>query len=417
MYAIDGEQENAIPPLERAMRNLGSLDESQASLKSAVQSKLVEMYLQTGQAEKAQNFTGVENDQNKLAIDFKRAEELEKEGKYTDDDLVLQSVQHLVINSGDEALVESFVKKRISFFRLSENLNAGIDTLRNLIEFLEPRYSDAAKMLFNFKKLYALACLDEGRVVEANDQVDSLNSQVEEGEIPAAFLPNVLQLKGDISYLQGLYAESIDFYEKALLGSMNFSPDELFSSWNNLALAYIKTGKFDNALEYLAKLEFSAQSQNRPQFEVQAYINSGVVYIKQGKYDKAIEKFKIAKSTAERNSITKLEILSGLRLAESYRLAGLPATDFIMEVKRKFDSIQNPHHKLQILGSFARYEKSAGNYENAAEYIRHAFEIAVNSGLENASIPLAVELGDIHLLNGRGAKAREYYDYASKFYL
>ncbi|MCF8260480.1 MAG: CHAT domain-containing protein [Melioribacteraceae bacterium] len=417
LHFLLGNVDLSILSLEHAMRFFPNIPESQSKLREGIRSRLIELYLGTGQAEKAEELKQFVSEKNQLAITFRLAEELENSGQYMKADSTLQSVQQFVFETSNNKLIEDFVKKRISLYRFSDKLSDGLAELNTIIVQLDTSFNISPDLFFNLSKLYVLANLEEGRIADANKSIVDLNEKIKSKEIPGSLSPNLSALKADVAYLQGEYSDAILLYNSTLENSSTLRRDDLYSVWNNIALSYIKIGDYKSSLTYLNKLEIDSESNGEFNYQVQAALNIGVALIKHGSVVEAIKSFQKAKKLAETKELPKFEILATVKLAEAYKLAGQPTSEFLLEIKRKYESITNPHLKLQVVGTLSQFEKSDGNFESAKSYLIDAFNLSNKLGLINSAIPLAIELGDIELLGGNGSTAYMFYGFAAHYYL
>ncbi|MHA1449493.1 MAG: tetratricopeptide repeat protein, partial [Candidatus Hodarchaeales archaeon] len=193
-----------------------------------------------------------------------------------------------------------------------------------------------------------------------------------------------LNVIGNIHFYQGDYADSLSFYQRALMIAKEMNNLAYkSSSYMNIARVYYEWSHYDQALSILEeclKLQKQEGSNDTGLIDVENYIAK--VYWRKGDYKKAIE---ISEST-ERKA-RELNYLKGLQSSFNtrgniYLLKGdyaksLEYYNKSMAIRQKLGdkiSISNMYNNL------ARLYKNTGDLDQSFEYIKKGLEMKIEVG-------------------------------------
>ena len=187
----------------------------------------------------------------------KKYEEVKKKYKssdYLDDADYNLALIHLTLNENEKAfkILSNFYKN----YPKSDKLPAALNSLGTLY-YRSEKYDVSISMFKNALN----ACKDI--------------------ELERSILSNLIQTYTLTSFWDAAQATARKYVEK-----FSNAPDNLDKKIV-IAQAYINLNQFENAIEYLRKIKFEADSEREP--EVQYYI--GEAYLKAGQYENAIAEF------------------------------------------------------------------------------------------------------------------------------
>ncbi|MCF8242893.1 MAG: CHAT domain-containing protein [Melioribacteraceae bacterium] len=417
LFDNSNDKEAAINDLERANIYAGVVEDKK--LRKAVGSKLIQLYQSTGQSEKALALSSEDTFDQRLSAVYSYANELGESGQFLSADNTLRTVQDSVLHYSNPSVIESFAKKRLSFYIDMDRLEDGIDTLSSIISYVRTNTNPTAELIFDLDKIYVLSALQAGRLTEVDSVIRLIETSFSSNVLPEEIFNQFHLLKGDISYLQGSYFDAIDYYSLAMERPEGLSNKEYLALLNNIGLAYLKTGNYDESLKHLGALYNLANKPESIDLMIQADLNTGLVQIKKGEIEEAIEIFKRAKDVSSKKGFDELNIMSRLRLAESYRMLGYQqvSEQTFREIKELQKKLEKPYTRIQLLNALAAYEKNAGSPVSAVAYLEEALKIAKHSGFRSTAISIAYELADVYMIMERNADAIALYKFSLPHYI
>lgn len=410
-YRSQGDTARAIADLEAGLRETRSDDQ----VRRSVVGLLTELYLNTGQPEKAKQLTaGTSAASDRVEYVIKLAAEAEESGDATKAEELLASVQTEVLAGSDETRIFEFVKKRYSLAETRGSVSAR-DTLASIIA----RSGSAAPTLqFSLHHLLGLALVQAGDVVAARESVRFLERLASGANLPPGFGFHLAQLRGDVAYLSGDYQTAISSYREALKWEQAFDHETLLSMSNNLGLALSKDGQDEGALAEFDRMAVTSERYALPSYRIQSDLNSGIVLIKLDRVKEATERLTRAKDDAGQRGDVTLSIMASLRLAESYRRDGYEqlADQMFEEVRRDQNRLKNPMNRIQVLQALAANAKIRGNKYMALMNLRQAYDLTLKIGALGFEGSLTIDLADTYFLVDSLESAKMMYRKALALY-
>lgn len=391
--------------------SLAALEEGVAEpeMRQAVVSLLTELYVEGGMSAKAEELArrgGSARGRVEYAI--RLAERAEAEGRPGEADRLLSSVQHDILQEGDDARVVEFAKKRYSLYERNGDPARGYDTVKVLAA---GAVSASPSVQFHLSRLMALLAIQKGDLGEAGRQTARMRSLS-----TPALEPLLHQTTGDIAYLQGDNAQAIGSYRAALGHPSAFDEASRFSIINNLGLALTRNGEYGRALKVFEEL--STAARHDPVYRIQADLNAGIVLMKTDSLASAGRLFERARAEARTGGLMSLQVMASLRLAESHRRSGMegPAASLYDEVRRDQERLSDPFNRIQVLQALAAQAQTTGAHWSAVTLLRQALHLAEGAGATGFVAPLATDLGDNYFLADSLEQAMSFYETALKFY-
>lgn len=408
------ESGRAIKDFEAAM-DLISRPGADQNLRSSLVSLLTELYLNTGNTEKAARLAGGAN-RSRIEYTIKLAAEAEGRGEFGKSDEHLRSIQQELVMTKDDARIVEFLKKRYSLYERQGRSDAAFDTLRSLLAVLERVISPIVR--FQGEQLLVLLHVQKGQIKEAVKRVEGMRRLVSGGMLPAEFGGQIERTQGDIAYLQGDNQKAIQHYRRALSEPTAFEEPEKLSLFNNLGLALARDGQEEEALRLFQQMHSQAKGLKLPAFESQADLNGGLVLIKLDRIREATGQFQRARETAVRANDPTLQIMASMRLAESFRRSGFEklASDMFEEVRKDLAGLTNPLSRIQVLQALALNAKIAGNKYTALLRLKEAYDLAGRVGATGFLGTLAIDLGDTYFFVDSLDHAKTMYREALRYY-
>lgn len=409
------ESERAMKDFEAAM-DLNSRPGGDQNLRSSLVSVLTELYLNTGNTEKAARLAGGAN-RSRIEYTIKLAAEAEGRGEFGKADEYLRSVQGEIVMTKDDARIVEFLKKRYSLYEHQGLSDAAFDTLRTLLSVLEGLAISPA-VRFQGEQILVLLHVQRGQIKEAGKRVERMKGLVAGGMLPAEFGGQIERTQGDVAYLQGDNQEAIQHYRRALSMPAAFEEPVKLSLLNNLGLALARDGQDEEALKLFERMHTQAKDLKLLTYESQADLNGGLVLIKLDLIQEATGRFQRARETAVRTKDPTLQIMASMRLAESFRRSGFEnlANDMFEEVRAHQASLTNPLSRIQVLQALALNAKIAGNKYTALLRLKEAYELAGRAGATGFLATLAIDLGDTYFFIDSLDRAKEMYREALRYY-
>jgi len=408
LFRSKGDTARAVADFEKGMQ--GTRPEDQ--LRKSLVALLTELYLGTGQSEKARQLTaGTSAGNARVEYVIKLASDAEKGGDSKKAEELLASIQNEVLAGSDEARIFEFVKKRYSLAK-KRGSKVSRDTLESIIRHA---VSAPSSIQFRLHHLMTLSLVQAGDVAGAGERVRML-------ERLAAGSPDnqirLAQVRGDVAYLQGEYQVAITAYTQAMKSPAAFDTETLLSISNNLGLALSKSGSDEEALAEFDRLAVNADRSRLPGFRIQADLNGGIVLIKSDRVKEATERLTRAKELADEQGDVNLSIMASLRLAESYRRDGYDqlADQMFEEVRKDQGLLANPMNRIQVLQALAANAKVRGNKYMALLNLRQAYDLTLQIGALGYQASLTVDLADTYFLVDSLESAKTMYRRALALY-
>ena len=412
LYRSIGDTSLAIADFESGLQGMQSDD---VQLRRSFVALLTELYLTTGQHEKARELTaGTSATKSRVEYIIKLAFEAEQSGDRKKAEELLASIQTDVLADADPTRIFEYVKKRYS---LAEK--RGAQTSRDTLESIIKHSSKASPALqFRLQHLMGLALVQAGDVSAAGERVRVMERFVAQANLPPDSRSLLSQIQGDVAYLRGDYQSAIAAYRAALKSESAFDSETLLSMSNNLGLALSKDGRDEEALAEFDRMAANADGRALPLYRIQADLNGGIVLIKLDRVKEATERLTAAKELAERQGDVTLRIMASLRLAESYRRGGFEqfADQMFEEVRQDQNRLENPMNRIQVLQSLAANAKIRGNKYMALFNLRQAYDLTLQIGALGFQGSLTIDLADTYFLVDSLESAARMYRRALELY-
>lgn len=320
-------------------------------------------------------------------------------------------IREEAITSSPMTQAVEYSKKRFDLHYKLDEIDRGIALLKEDTYDLLKRSNEIDPAVLNLEKILIVVYLKKGNVDSAFAELTLLESLLAERTDGEIFYPHFLQLRGDISYIIGDYEEAINYFIECINAQNNYSQAELFSVYNNLGLAYLKSGKLNESLNAFQKVVSVKSEQKSITIKINAILNEGLVYIKMEDFNLALISFKDARTLSKSYNLQNLELIASLRMAEVYQLQGYEkiAKETFDEVKRNFISLNDVNQKIQLAIALAGYEKNSGSFNEAEYFLGAALKLADANNLTGIKKQIIPPLADLFLLQGNADSALAYY--------
>ena len=185
---------------------------------------------------------------------FEEVKKKHKSSDYVDDADYNLALVYLTQNKNEDAF--KILSNFYTNYPMSDQLPAALNSLGTLY-YRSEKYDNAIKMFKNA----LTGCKDK--------------------ELKKSILSNLIQTYTLTSFWDAAQASARQYVEEFPDADDNIDKKII------VAQAYINLNQFDNAIEYLRKIKFEADSEREP--EIQFYI--GEAYLKAGQYENAIAEF------------------------------------------------------------------------------------------------------------------------------
>ncbi|WP_375443188.1 tetratricopeptide repeat protein, partial [uncultured Nostoc sp.] len=214
--------------------------------------------------------------------------------------------------------------------------------------------------------------------------------------------------------LRGYYTDLVDLYGQLIKAWQKTDERENWNyraALNNLGLAYLSLGQYQQAIEFLQQSLDIAREISDRNTEGLSLMNLGLAYLYQGQYQQAIkfyqQSLEIAREIGDRNT----EGLSLMNLGNTYNYLGQyqQAIEFLeqsLDIAREIGDRNTEGLSLMNLGNAYNYQ---GQYQQAIDFFQQSLDIAREIGDHKTEGLSLMNLGNAYLSLGQYQQAIDFY--------
>jgi tetratricopeptide (TPR) repeat protein len=268
--------------------------------------------------------------------------------------------------------------------------------------------------------------LDTPTQEELHQQLGTWGYYQEQSELYKSFLNNLgglhpfykiafLHGQGNISYANGFYLKSIDYYQQAL-EVLQASPNSHQEGviLNNIGLAYLLLGKYDEAEDYFWQRLVIAWRNKELEQEGATLNNLGLVHHAKKEYHKAIKyqrrSLSILRLTGDKSGEgsawdslgTNYAALGDYSKAFEYQQQHLAITQELQDRRGEGEALCNMGITLILLK----------RYSESLEFLDSSIKVCRTIGVRSIEAYALKHLALLHLILGEGTLAFQYCDRA-----
>lgn len=259
--------------------------------------------------------------------------------------------------------------------------------LRSYIYYQDSDYELALKELDN---AYALA---------ENSDFDD-NTDLE-------FKNEILNLYGHIFLIKGFYSKSISYYERVVTSRIKLAGK--YETLCNLVLLYSQSGKYEKALDYLAKADEICGKLPIPIFRITFLLAKQAFLFEFGDFEQSIKLLlEMNKMAAELNHKYYI-FLSYSLLGDSYLSLGKPGkAEEYYDLAFKYLNDNNKLEKIQYSVSKALLLKIINPISEIEPVLLNAYGFYDSLNMLNSKIQISFHLADYYRMTGQYDKTLHY---------
>jgi tetratricopeptide (TPR) repeat protein len=326
------------------------------------------------------------------------------QGKYTAAIEQYGRARELFINSGNKTEAAKALFGLGLAHQENHNLTAALEAFeRALIEFR--------------------AVNDKDEIANALAAIGSV--QYSRGEYSAAakaFLEsgttaeNLLHI-ADAFYMQGNYAQAVDYYEKSLTGSGG-SSGAYAAAVGGAANSYYYQGNYERALDYYQKALAVNESLGDPSGAATQLRGMGNTYRAIGDYGAALEKYFKSLELAEKSTVRLSTggTLGSIGIVRAMQGDNARAIEYFQKSIAEYETTGDKVGMSRMLSHIGNVLFVQGQFDEALDSYRKSLELREAMGDKNNSAHNLSGIGTTYLALGDEVKALENYEKALDLY-
>ncbi|MEW5817495.1 MAG: tetratricopeptide repeat protein [Spirochaetota bacterium] len=221
---------------------------------------------------------------------------------------------------------------------------------------------------------------------------------------------------GDLYFNQAQYEQAHNFYNMALRENISVDNEEgILKTYNAIGKVYLAEGKIDQAVNAFIQAYTLAQKLNNNLLLSQCENNIGQVYLIQGDSKAALTIFNKALDRQVKDSDNNSAILyHNTGLAYKHQNDFAKALEYLNKALILNEKNKNYLDLASNYYTIASVYSVQGDYTSALQYARLALE---NDKREENSVGIAKDLLALGLINLKGGKTEDSYEYLKKSFL
>lgn len=215
---------------------------------------------------------------------------------------------------------------------------------------------------------------------------------------------------GEANYLSGKYKVALEYYEKCLNTSIEVgNAEKEREAYNRLGILYGKLNCYEKSIKYFTK-ELQTII-NKGEDEARVYCNLGIAYIETGRYEEAFNCFDKCLAIALRNNDTELQQQVYCNMGNAYAVLG-NGPESIKHHTKSAEIAMNIGTKKAEAPLYCFLSRNSNNYENAIEYAKKHLNVAQMLGDTQAKASAYYDIGKNSFLLGKNQDAIKYLEHS-----